>query len=242
MGFKQGIENGTLGGAGIGHARKHRRTCVRTASGCGREDDGGIEPWARGDRASATSHATMTGATRGVGTGGAFTAGPPRDPGEVHLGDHGRQGRRQLAGEILDAGAVDHVSLMQVRGQIAVAAFSPARLALGAEHLGTPQADRAALTAAELEQLEPSKLPAHHRRAGRRQFTRTSEGDAGGQTGAHARVALGQRARVRRLPPRSRPDLQRTARTEPDRKPVLIRRPAVATQVRPERAMPLAHR
>ena len=128
---------------------------------------------------------------------GPFTARPTRDPGTIHVGDDGRQGGGELTGEVLDAGAVDRVSLAQVCGEVSVAELSGACLALSAERAGTSLAEIAALAAPELEQLWSSEFTAHHRRAYGRKLARAGERDTEGQALPHARVASCERSRDR---------------------------------------------
>jgi hypothetical protein len=99
------------------------------------------------------------------------TAWPPRNPRPVHLGDHRRQRHVQLAGEVLDAGAIGRVSLAQVRGEVPVAELRRAQLAPSAKRLGAAVRARApdgvgAPTAAHVRargSLPPCQPPAARR-------------------------------------------------------------------------------
>jgi hypothetical protein len=138
------------------------------------------------------------------------TAWPPRNPRPVHLGDHRRQRHVQLAGEVLDAGAIGRVSLAQVRGEVPVAELRRAQLAPSAKRLGAPPSELAPLTASELQQLRTCERAAHYRRASRRQLARASALDAGGRAGparaGHDRVALGRSRRAAPTPMESAAD------------------------------------
>ena len=100
----------------------------------------------------------------------AFATGSPWDPGPVHVRDHRRQRSPEFASEILDASAVDRISLVQVRRKVRVAEFARSRLAPSAERLGASLAHRATLAAPEVGEFSSPEFTAHHRRAGRRQL------------------------------------------------------------------------